>query len=645
VSKIKISIFEGLLPRAAPNLLGASQAQTAENAYIWGGTVLPFDEPNEIQDLQSDTVSVFPYNGNWLEWATDVDVVKSPVAEDLYDRIYYTGDGVPKVRGILDGNEVEYTLGIPAPASPPTVEAVDALETTWTRTWYYFYEEEDGTVSQEGDLTEGEYGGETVFQQSQLSVFKIETLPAKTTATDDANFMMWFQAYSETGVYLGACYPSNSVYAANTDFYLNGARVTGKIGYPASGDPSARLRLSFDTSRASDYTADRTYVLTYVSAFGEEGPPSDPSTVVAIQPTEDCQLTNIPGAPTGDYNITNIRVYRTVTGTSGTSYFFITELDIGTTSYLDTTLDADVNEILPSVDWEGPPDDLTGLIECTNGVMAGFVGKTVYFSEPNRPHAWPDDYAKTIDEDIVAIAYTLNQVIVLTTGHPHFITGNDPLYMSVDRSNSRQACSAKRSVVTFGDIAAALVIYASPDGLIAVNGANSQVLTTSFYSKKQWKALDPATMIAKAHDNRYHCWFTDGTALIFDPSAGGRALVTTDQLATGGHANLEDDTLYLIQDGKLTAWNQGSNPLTATWRSKQFLYARTGSFSVAQVKAEGYPVIFRIYAEEDLVWTHTFTSERAKRIPVKRDERRWSVEVESQYEIIEITMSTSMRDL
>lgn len=75
--------------------------------------------------------SIYWYNregnggdGYWFEWDTDVDVVRGPIADDDYLRVYFTGDGVPKFTTftLAQGASGPYpsasrNLGIPEPGT------------------------------------------------------------------------------------------------------------------------------------------------------------------------------------------------------------------------------------------------------------------------------------------------------------------------------------------------------------------------------------------------------------------------------------------------------------------------------------------------------------------------------------------------
>jgi len=702
--KIKLTGFQGLVPRIAPRLLSDTQAQVATNLDLKSGNIKPLAGLSDVATLpDSSRISIYSYNGAWLSWTTDVDVVKSPIADDQRARIYYTGDDAPKVRGVLirenstaytlgqkarwetgttvwevttggtsaaaapsisgkgvgdtvtdgtvvwemtsltlvDADESEYTLGLPVPTNTPTITASDKASVTWTRSWYYYYEEPDGTVSQTGTLTEGAYSGTNVNEVTPGKSYRIETIPTKTTASADAKFILWFTAASADGASLGTCYPATSQYASNTDFVLDGASGTS-TQVNSSTSPECTLTITYDTSRAADYTVSRAYVYTFVTDWGEEGPPSSPSTAVDIDPTQDAVVSNMDTSVTGYANVTKKRIYRTVTTNAGTDYYYVAEIDLATTSYTDSLTDDETDEVLPSANWDAPDSSLKGVVSMPGGFLAAFKGKTVFFSAINQPHAWPEDYAITIDEDIVGLQVSENTLVVGTEGIPYAITGYEPDAMSVAQLSIRQACVSKRGMARIAET----VVYPSPDGLVAVQAGLGTLVTESFYTREQWNAIDPDTMIGEVHDGIYHGW-TDSTGIIFDFGEGASTLVETDETTAGLYSDDETDVLYLIQGDAVKGWRQGSSNLTGTWRGKIYQLPRRWSPSVTQVVANTYPVTLNLYANENAtaVLSLSVTNDKARKLKVLRDEKTWEIEVVSDDEIESIVLSTSMQDL
>ena len=112
--KVAIANFKGRVPRMHPRLLPENFAQIARNTRLEDGTLGPIRQTKLEATLASTAVSFSKFGTTWLSWNTIVDAVSGPVAQD---RLYYTGDGAPKMRV---GSTV-YPLKLEAPAAAPTV--------------------------------------------------------------------------------------------------------------------------------------------------------------------------------------------------------------------------------------------------------------------------------------------------------------------------------------------------------------------------------------------------------------------------------------------------------------------------------------------------------------------------------------------
>lgn len=144
--KIQHSAFRGALPIIDARLLPENNGQRARNVFLKRGTLKPERAPLIVQSLPSianpSTLYRYP-NGNngagfWLTWGMGkrVHAIKSPLANDDFSRVYWTGDGPPKMGGISQITSgtppypgSSYRLGVPAPASAPEVsEPADRVD-------------------------------------------------------------------------------------------------------------------------------------------------------------------------------------------------------------------------------------------------------------------------------------------------------------------------------------------------------------------------------------------------------------------------------------------------------------------------------------------------------------------------------------
>jgi hypothetical protein len=121
---IEIDQFFGQRPAVHRYKLKPYEAQTAINTDLFLGAIYPLKGGTLIGNTTVvDPTTIFKHNNSWYEWALkDVDIVRSPVADDQYDRIYYTGDGDPKVAsyamatgGGLPYPSDSYRMGVPTP--------------------------------------------------------------------------------------------------------------------------------------------------------------------------------------------------------------------------------------------------------------------------------------------------------------------------------------------------------------------------------------------------------------------------------------------------------------------------------------------------------------------------------------------------
>lgn len=428
---------------------------------------------------------------------------------------------------------------------------------------------------------------------------------------------------------------------------LSGASYPGgsyNLGIPA---PAAAPTISSYTAPASAASSEtRVYCYTYVSAYGEEGPPSPVSAAVALDPALSVGLTSMSVGPAGSYNISTKRIYRSSTVGVSAQFQFVAEIPVATSSYTDTKSQAELGEILPSTDWVAPPSGLLGLKALPNGAAIGFKGNTAYLSEPNLPHAWPHQYP--IEDTIVGIGVFRQSAVLLTTGRPYLMSGADPGAMGTERMELPQACVSKRSIVDTGEG----VLYASPDGLVSVSSAGVDIITKELLTRDQWQAYNPSSMVAAVHDNRYHVVYqTSGGArgmLIFDFSGQGASFTSSSinsaTAVTALYADPRSDTLYMAQGTNIVRFNAGS-ALTYTWRSKLFRAPFAMNFSKAQVVSASYPITFRLYGDGTLRHTKTVNDGNLFHLPAGYRALDYEIELSGTGRVTQVSMATSADEL
>lgn len=542
----KLQTFGGKAPKIYSRLLPNDMAQVATNSRLDSGRLEPWKSnssasvtPVASYSISSATKTLFRYSSSiWIGSDEELDIVRSPIAEDSHERLYVTGiggsSGYPRVTSAtVVGNGTYYRLGLPVPG------------------------------------------------------------------------------------------PFDSV------------SVTGSTSVSGTETPESRA-----------------YIFTYVTNYGEEGPPNQALTSQVVDVYSDQSVTvNFPSNPSGSYNLLKKRLYRT--DNQGV-YRRVDDIGINTDTYNDTKTESQLSEEIPTSDFFAPPDDassdhpdgpMLGLVSLPNGFLAGFSGQTVAFSEAFQPHAFPVSYRLTMKSDVVAIAPLNTGLLVLTKEKPAIIQGMDPSAMSMTEVDSTLSCVSKRSVVDMGDV----VMYASPDGLVMASDRGLKLATEDIISRDQWQALVPSTIVGFQYEGHYVGFYNDGSessGFIFDPRGGKNSYTKLSFHATAGFNDLENDELYLVIGGSVYKFAQGSN-LSYTWRTKKFYVPRPINPGVAKVDCDSYSPAptFKLYADGIEKHSVSVTSDAVFRLPSGYKANEFEVEVSGSVPINEICVYESASEL
>lgn len=631
---IIIKAFGGLKPLVDPLLLQQGDAAKAINTRLVSGTLTPLKGSSVLKSLtKASPATLFRYgtspaeDEHWLEFTSDTDVIKSPIADDNFGRLYWTDGGTPKYAPnnlILAGGSFpggSYTLGVPAPVSAPI-----ATQTSFSAA--------SGTISaaQVQSLAVGNVLAVTVNGGTETNITLTGsggTVTATTLASQIGSVSGLTASVSSGGVVV-----STVTTTAASSFTIKKVVTAGFTDILTA------------TTAASSSAEVRVYVYTYVTAYGEEGPPSAPSSLLTMAGPGNVSVSGLAAGPGGPYNITKKRLYRSSTVGSSAQYQFVAEVPLATTSFSDTLSQSSLGEVLPSTDWVAPPNGLRGLKQLANGAAIGFKDNTAYLSEPNLPHAWPHQYS--IDETIVGIGVFRQSAVLLTNGHPYLMSGADPQAMSPEKLEFPHACVSKRSIAETGDG----VLYASPDGVVSIGAGGMNMVSRDLMSREQWQSYNPSSMLAAFHDSRYHVAYqtTAGVRgmLIFDFSGQGAALTMSDINAataiTAMESDPRSDTLYLAQGGSLVRFNSGSS-LTYTWRSKLFRAPFHMNFGKAQVIAASYPVTLKVFGDGVLRFTKSVQNNNIFHLPGGYRSLDWQLEISGSAEVTQVTMATSAEEI
>lgn len=458
---LQLTGFMGESPRTIPRLLPDSMAQQAFNTKLENGALKPIHLSRFDTRLEEEAQTIFLHQGKWLGWDAVVNVVRGPVAED---RLYYTGDGVPKLW--IDGQALPLAIAAP----------------------------------------------------------------------------------------------------------------TGKPVASISEEP------------ATDLSSTIIYAYTWVTSLGEESEPSPLSDGLLWSPGIPVTVRGFSQPPDGR-RITLMRIYRSQTSSTGnTQLFFIAERPAGVGDFIDDNLE--IVEELPTADFNPPPDDLSGIIELPNGMLAAFSGRKLYFSEPYFPHAWPEKYVLTCNFEIVGLGAFGSSVAIMTTGMPYVASGTAPENMVMEKLELNLPCISARGIVDLGYA----VAYPSHNGLVSIGSSGANVVTKGVLTRDQWLQMNPYSFIAAQFDGRWMASyaFTDDAGegkrgvIIIDLTGDQTFLIRNSDYAGAMHYDISSGALYLLKSGiDIYEWDSISQPFgEQLWRSKKFVLNSETNFGAILIEGD-----------------------------------------------------------
>lgn len=434
----------------------------------------------------------------------------------------------------------------------------------------------------------------------------------------------------------------------------------------------------------------RSYCFTYVNQYGEESAPNFPSTVVGGPSDGTWSMTGLPTAappnPAGrNYPpVIGLNLYRTVSGAqTGGQFFLVAQFNFATSPPTSPYTDpvSDVSIIggsgfppLLTTSWRNPPDFLDGLTALPGGMLVGFVGNTVHFCEPNRPHTWPASYDQSLGYVIVGLAVWQQALVALTKGFPSTGSGNSPSNFVFTTVRAAEPCIARGSIVT--DLSG--VYYASQNGLIQLSGYGAQNQTLQLFTQNKWTVDYVASnIVACKHRAGYLALngTTEGFFLDYGEPKNGVVKLSTFDGAVSVWVDEYSGAAYLMSSSKkVYRWESPNTAaLNYRWRSKLFFLASPASMGACFVNTDptietaanpgtpaldngdtniqlpiGVNAIFRLYrgTEKTLVLTRNLRkAQEYFRVPAGAKAHHWQCEIVSRVPIDSVEIASTMKEL
>jgi len=277
--------------------------------------------------------------------------------------------------------------------------------------------------------------------------------------------------------------------------------------------------------------------------------------------------------------------------------------DGGVYTFVDDFSFRSLLNILATDNYNAPPDDLQGLAVLKTNILVGFVGNDLYFSEPDKFHAWPVEYKRSLEHNIVKVIPIAGDLIVLTDSYPYYVAGNDPRTLSIQKADARYPCVSRRSVA----LTPTGVVFSSHDGLVSMGPlAGAQILSAKVHSSDTWNAaLDPETVVGANYKETYFAAHSAGS-FVYEVLERGASFVNSDYTFTATWYDPLTNILYYTsgENGDVYRWDDPTQPTaTLQWKSKTFITPLYTNVGAARVVADYTGAVFSsVWGTADINW-------------------------------------------
>jgi hypothetical protein len=683
MAAIKLLGFGGMVPALDPHLLGTTSAARAVNTWLYSGALIGIAKEKPLHTCElAGTSRVYRLPASytnagqlddslWLEFTNrNTDVIRAPVVDDTFDRYYWAATShAPKYN---TRERIEYSKN-------PISNVVTFSNATELVNW-------TGHPLQVGDKVRFSNSG--------------GALPTGISAgTDYYVAVTSFGANSfRLSTTLNGAINGTSLVTFTNDGTGTHTLTTQQHQEWLLGVPAPTVAPSINVTGGAAPTVTRSYVYTWVTAYGEEGPPSPPVTHTGNQSGSwDITLTAADANDLGvNRYLTKVRIYRTITSVSGVAtYFLVAEQNINNTTYSDTRSDNDVSaeSQLQSTNWSGPPSDLEGWAVMPNGIIAGWRKNELWFCEPYRPHAWPAAYTLVVEYPIVGLGVINQTLVVCTTGFPMTAVGVHPSVISTSKLSTFEPCTSRGSILSTPEG----VYYSSYNGIVRVVPGRAENITKNLVTKDEWQNTFNVTTLVGARLGTALYYFGTASLGVFNKDAFEETAFEQEDLTSAFRGVLLDPTnervafnllesedatvavmndawtgdVFIIRDN-VVYWIDDIDPTPEItpylWRSKIFQLDKKTNFGAMKVYFEVPPAtpalnpvpntnlvqelaadqygLVRIYADGVLRHTRELrTSGELWRLPTGFKADYWQFEVEGRVKVLSIQVAESPKEL
>lgn len=339
-------------------------------------------------------------------------------------------------------------------------------------------------------------------------------------------------------------------------------------------------------------------------------------------------------------------------GHSLNSVAYIVASSLGTdgTGHVDEGDDRYLGWTLTSTTWTAPYSDMKMLTVLPNGVFAASRDRTIYFSEPYRPYAWPDIYAQTLPFEVVGLRAFEGQLLAVTSGEPYMISGAHPEGMTQQRVTSSSAAVAEWGVSEVAGRPA----FASRDGIVLIEGTRASLdFSRKFWTPELWRqkyGSRLASIKLVSYNDALLGLFDSGDGFVLHYDEQQPHMVEFSE--TGGYPFTIPgrSAVYLARPTGVVSvvGLDGAAPRSYVWHSKEFTLPANTSFAVCKIVVTGSTTV-TLYADGVQYHQATATSsnlgEVYLRLPSPGRYLRFSLKLEGTGVVRSVELAHSIAEM
>ena len=404
-------------------------------------------------------------------------------------------------------------------------------------------------------------------------------------------------------------------------------------------------------TQTTDKVIERRYLYTVVDIFDQESQgsvPSEPFLADWDEPTRVSGFAVPAGVPAKE-----IRLYSTAPGlqtdetprASDESFFLVATLPPGTLSYAHHPASTNYGELYQNHIWYEPPTDLGSIQHWGTNQLAGLSGGKMYFSHPNAYHAWPLDYVLAFHSPALALVCTEQYGYALTCGMPEVVDLRHDCAggkcHETRRIEEQFPIIGIRSAVGHDGSA----IYASADGLVMLTGTRARLITANLFTRDQWLAIHPNTMVGVVYDGFYF-GATDNYAFrmrIPDEAyeSNQRNLLTQLSIRATSFYRSMTDRLYFSDADGVWEWAAGRGYKPFLWRGPIETVDGRRPLAAAEIASDG-TVEFKLIHRDRVQFERPVVGHRSFRLPTWATGQDIQVELSGTGEVDRVKLASTM---